>query len=442
MKSSSLEVNSGEPSTATRCTRDDANRDAPQPAILASTATTSGGTFAALRHRNFRLYSIGMLISVAGTWMQSIAQGWLVYEISGSARTLGLVAFAGAIPALVVSPWAGVIADRWNKRTILLLTQVGAMACALTLAALAFSGAVQIWQIMILAILLGAINAIDQPARQAFVVEMVGKEDLTNAIALNSMIMNGARIVGPAAGGILLALVGAAWCFLINGLTYIAVIAALLMMTITPFERRVRLESPWAELRDGLDYVRRDKVLATLLWQALIFSVFGIVYGSVLPAYVDQVLHVGAQAYGFINAAQGLGAVTSAYILARWGGRGTKGQWLVMVALIFPFLLATFAWSVSLPMSLGLAFFMGICFLGQFALINTLLQTQVDNAMRGRVMSLYTLTFSGFAPFGNLFIGSLADTWGMSLALTASAVITLGLSAINLLRPTGVRELP
>lgn len=409
--------------------------------LASQSGVSQSGTFAALRHRNFRLYSIGMLVSVAGTWMQAIAQGWLVWELTESARMLGVVAFAGAIPALLVSPWAGVIADRWNKRTILLVTQVGAMFCALALAALAFTGHAQIWHILVLAILLGAITAIDQPARQAFVVEMVGKEDLPNAIALNSMIMNGARIVGPATGGMLLVLFGAAWCFLINGLTYIAVIAALLAMTITPHERRVRLQSPWAELRGGLDYVRRDGILATLLLQATLFSVFGIVYGTMLPAYVDDVLHVGAEAYGFINAAQGLGAVASAYILARWGGRGTKGRWLYMVAFAFPFLLAAFAWSISLPMSLGLVFFMGICFLGQFALINTLLQTQVDNTMRGRVMSLYTLTFSGLAPFGNLLIGSLADSWGMSMALTASAVITLGLTALNLLRHTGVREL-
>jgi len=401
----------------------------------------AGGTFAALRHRNFRLYSIGMLVSVAGTWMQSIAQGWLVYELSHSARTLGLVAFAAAIPALLLSPWAGVIADRWNKRTILIVTQFSAMACALTLSLLAFSGHVQIWHIMVLATLIGAINAIDQPARQAFVVEMVGRDDLPNAIALNSMIMNGARIIGPAMGGLLLAAIGAAWCFLWNGLSYIAVIGALFAMTITPHEQRVRLESPLAQLRNGLAYVAHDKRLATLLLQALIFSVFGIVYGSVLPAYVDQVLHVGAEAYGFINAAQGLGAVTAAYILARWGATAPRGRWLVILALAFPFFLTAFAWSNSLFMSLTLVFVMGIGFLGQFTLLNTLLQTLVDDAMRGRVMSLYTLTFSGFAPFGNLAAGTIADIWGMSIALTASAVVTLGLSALNLLRPTGVREL-
>lgn len=415
--------------------------DAAEDEIVPPAATSPAGTFAALRHRNFRLYALGMLVSVAGTWMQSIAQGWLVYELSHSARTLGLVAFAGAIPALLLSPWAGVIADRWNKRTILLTTQIGAMTSALTLAVLAFTGHVQIWHIMVLATLIGAINAIDQPARQAFVVEMVGREDLPNAIALNSMIMNGARIIGPATGGLLLAAVGAAWCFFLNGLSFLAVIGALLAMTITPHEKRVRLETPWSELRSGLTYIVHEKRLAALLLQATIFSVFGIVYGSVLPAYVDQVLHVGASAYGFINAAQGLGAVTAAYMLARWGESMPRGKLLVTLALLFPFFLAAFAWSSSLAMSLGLVFVMGIGFLGQFTLINTLLQTLVDDTMRGRVMSLYTLTFSGLAPFGNLAAGSIADMWGMSATLTLTAFITLILSAANLLRPTGVREL-
>ena len=398
-------------------------------------------TFAALRHRSFRLYAIGMLIGMAGAWMQIIAQGWLVYEISGSARTLGLVGFASAIPALLVSPWAGVVIDRVSKRNILIVTQVGAMACALLLATLTFTGIVQVWHIVLIAAALGTVNAVDNPARQAFVVEMVGREDLPNAIALNSMIFNSARIIGPAFGGLLLAAFGAAWCFLINGLSFLAVIGALVAMEVGSHARRVRMETPWTQLKDGITYVRRDRTVSAILFQSLIFSVFGVSYSTVLPAYVDRVLHVGPAAYGLLNAVAGVGAVSAALVIARNGDQMRRGWWLTVVALAFPVVLFAFAWSSKLAISLGLIYFMGIGFLSQFALLNTLLQTRVEDSMRGRVLSLYTLTFSGFAPFGNLAIGAVSESHGLSLALALSATVTLGLTALNLLRDNSVRDL-
>lgn len=409
--------------------------------VVRTSARPASRTFAALSHRSFRLYAIGMLVSMAGAWMQIIAQGWLVYEISRSARTLGIVGFASAIPALLVSPWAGVIIDRVPKRAILIWTQVGAMVCALLLAWLTFTNMVQVWHIVVLAVVMGVVNAVDNPARQAFVVEMVGRDDLPNAIALNSMIFNGARIVGPALGGVLLAAVGAGWCFLINGVSFVAVIAALIAMDLPPYARRVRMESPWVQFADGIKYVRGDAVVRTILLQSLIFSVFGISYGTVLPAYVDRVLGVGPAAYGLLNAVMGLGAVTAAVAIARGGDNVPRGKWLRVVAFTFPLLLLAFAWSGSLPLSLALIYFMGICFLSQFTMLNTLLQTHVDDDMRGRVLSLYTLTFSGFAPFGNLAIGALSETFGLSIAPAISATVTLGLTAPNLLRTRAVGEL-
>ncbi len=407
-----------------------------------ATQTHPPSTFAAFRHRNFRLYAIGMLVSMAGSWMQIIAQGWLVYQISGSEWTLGLVGFAAAIPALIISPWAGVIIDHTPRRAILYITQLAALTFALILAFLTFSGLVQVWHIIALAVGIGMVNAFDGPTRQAFVVEMVGKEDLPNAIAINSMIFNGARIVGPAFGGLLLAWLGAGWCFLINGFSFLGVIVALYMMELAPYVRRVRLESPWAQLKEGLVYIQKREDLRRILLQSTIFGVFGVSYGTVLPAYVDRVLHVGPAAYGMINAASGIGAVTSALFLARHSSTLKRGWWVTIYALAFPFVLMAFAWAPSLAVALLLAFFLGLGFLGQFTLLNTLLQTRVDDDRRGRVMAINSLIFFGIAPFGNLAIGAVSEIWGLSITLTVSATITLLLSANNLLRNDTVRALP
>jgi MFS family permease len=315
------------------------------------------------------------------------------------------------------------------------------MACALVLAALVFAGTVQVWHIVAVAVALGVVNAFDGPARQAFVVEMVGREDLTNAIALNSMIFNGARVIGPALGGLLLVAVGAAWCFLLNGLSFLAVIAALLAMQVPRWVRTVRVDTPWTQLKAGLRYVQHHGDLSALLWQALIFSVFGISYATVLPAYASKNLGVGAGGFALLSAAAGLGAVTAAFSVARWGDSTARGKWLTIVALVFPLLLVLFAWAGSLATALPIIYLMGIGFLAQFLLINVLIQARVDDEMRGRVLSLYTLTFFGFAPFGNLALGALSEQWGISLALTLAALLTLVLTAFNLLRSRAVRSL-
>lgn len=395
--------------------------------------------FSALRHRNFRLYAVGMLVSMAGTWMQSIAQGWLVYDMTKSEQALGLVAFAAAIPALIISPWAGVILDRTSKRAVLYLTQSTAMVLALTLSYLTYSNRVQVWQILAMSVVLGVVNAFDGPARQAFVVEMVGREDLPNAIAINSLIFNGARVVGPALGGLLLAAVGAAMCFLLNGLSFLAVIVALAAMQLAPFVRNISVNSPWSDLKAGLVYVRKQPLIQMLLIQALIFCVFGTAYSAVLPAYVDVLLGVGAGMYGVLMAFIGMGAVTSGYILARYSERVPRGKILMIGAFAFPFILGLFAFTTNVYVALLLGYLLGVGFITQFVLLNTLLQTRVENEMRGRVLSLYTLILFGFGPFGSLALGWLAEIWGLSITIAVSAACTLVLTALNLLRHTDLR---
>jgi MFS family permease len=397
-------------------------------------------TFTSLRHRNFQLYFGGQLVSVSGTWMQVIAQGWLVYQLSHSDFTLGLVGFAAAIPSLIVVPWGGVIADRVSKRGLLVMTNTAAMVLAFVLSFLVFTNLVQVWHIILLAAVLGVVNALDGPTRQAFVVDMVGHEDLTNAIAMNSMMINGARVIGPAFGGIMMATVGPGWCFFINGLSFLAVIVGLLAMKIQKQPPQEILASPWKQLTGGLIYVYHRVDLFALLLLAMIFSVFGISYMSILPAYVDQVLKMQANGYGALNAAIGLGAVTGAFFIARLGDDGGRGRILTFASFVFPILLGIFAGVSNFYFSMILAYFLGIFFMFQFNLINTLLQIHVDHAVRGRVLALYTLTFSGFAPFGNLALGNLAEYWGLTATIRVSALTALVLAAIVLILVPQVRK--
>jgi MFS family permease len=398
-------------------------------------------TFSALRHRNFQLYVGGQLVSLMGTWMQIIGQGWLVYEISRSEQALGVVGFASAIPALLITPWAGVVLDRVSKRTIMIATQIGAMILALVLAGLTFAGIVEVWHVVVLATCLGAVNAFDGPARQAFVVEMVGREDMPNAIAINSMTFNGARIIGPAIGGILLALFGAAWCFLINGLSFIAVIASLWVMQLPRHQRNTSRLTVWEQLMGGVRYTIQEPNLRALILLALAFSMFGVSYNTVLPAFVDKVLGQGPDAFGTINAFLGIGAVTGALLVARYGDRGRRGVWLATTILGFPLLLTLFALNRSYPLALGLSVLLGVGFMQTFTLLNTLLQTQLVDEMRGRVMALYTLTFFGFMPFGNLAIGWLAERWSISPAIITSALLSFVLTLLVILKTPSLRQL-
>ncbi len=373
--------------------------------------------------------------------MQIIAQAWVVYQIGHSELTLGLVAFASAIPILVISPWGGVIVDRVSRRNLLIMTQAGAMLLAFTLAALAFAGIVKEWHVIVLAALLGVVNAFDAPARQAFVPEMVGKEDLPNAIALNSIMFNSARVIGPALAGLLLAIIGAAWCFTLNGISFFAVIIGLWLMKLPPHRPIHNPASPWKQLVSGVQYAAGSREISALILLSLVFSIFGISYFTVLPAFVEKVLHQGAMAYGWVNTASGLGAVSGAFLLAHRVSNGRRGQLLVLTNIAFPLILIAFAFTTLVPLSLVLAFGLGIGFMVQFTTINTLLQTRVEDEFRGRVMGLYTLTFFGFAPFGNLLIGFLGQTLGLGIVMALFAVCSLILSRLVLMRTPEIQKL-
>ena len=398
-------------------------------------------TFSAMRHPNFRLYVFGQLISGIGTWMQIIAQGWLVYQLSKSELALGVVGFAAALPALLITPWGGVVVDRVPLRKLMVITQSVSMLLALVLSALTFAGVVQVWHVVLLAVGLGVVNAFDGPARQAFVVQMVGRADLANAIALNSMTFNGSRVLGPAVGGLLLAAVGAGWCFFWNGLTFLAVIISLLAMRIPAHEVHKSVLSPWAQLVSGVTYANSIIEVRALLALAFVLSLFGITYSTVLPAFVDEVLQQGPTAFGALNTATGIGAIITAFLIARYGDSGYRGRWLSYAALAFPVALCLFALNQNYTIALGLAVFLGMGFMSQFTLINTLLQRSITDEMRGRVMSLYTLTFFGFTPFGNLAMGAIAEQWNLSMTIFTSACIAFILSAVILFFTPRLRAL-
>jgi MFS family permease len=404
------------------------------------TLTSRQGTFAAMRHRNFQLYFGGQLISNIGTWMQVIAQAWVVYQIGHSALTLGLVAFASAIPVLIVSPWAGVVVDRMPRRTLLMMTQSGAMILAFVMAALTFTHLIQEWQVIVLAALLGLVNAFDAPARQAFVPEIVDREDLPNAIAMNSMMFNSARVIGPAVAGLTLAAVGAAWCFTINGFSFLAVLLGLWLIDL-PERKIVHTASAWNQLVGGLRYTASHREILNLILISLVFSVFGISYATILPAFVENTLHQGAAAYGWINTATGLGAVMGAFLLMYGISHGRRGKLLVAVNIAFPLVLMGFAFTSSFAPALVLAFGLGLGFMMQFTTLNTLLQTRVEDEFRGRVMGLYTITFFGFAPFGNLMMGYLGQQFGLSIAMALFAATSLLLSTLILIKTPEIRKL-
>ena len=398
-------------------------------------------TLNALHHRNYRLYVVGQLLSTMGTWMQIIAQGWLVYQLSQSELMLGVVGFASAIPSLLITPWGGVVVDSVSKRKLMIITQSCAMLLAFVLALLTFTGVVEVWHVLVLTVITGIVNSFDGPARQAFVVEMVGREDMSNAIAINSMTFNTARVVGPAIAGVLLVTLGADWCFLINSISFLAVIGGLLAMRLPPASPRKSQANAWGQLRSGVSYAVHTNEVGALLLIALTLSLFGITYSTVLPAFVDRVLHQGAGAFGAINMASGIGAVSAAVLVARYGDRGFRGRWLNRMALAYPVVLIAFALNPFYPLSLFLAVFLGLGFMSQFTLINTLLQTQIVDEMRGRIMSLYTLTFFGLAPFGNLAMGALSEIWGIGQTIAVSALIALVLMGVIFYKIPRVRQL-
>jgi MFS family permease len=374
----------------------------------------------ALRSRHYRLFVSGQLISLVGTWMQMVAQSWLIYRLTGSAALLGLLGFAGQIPVFVLAPFGGVIADRVNRHRVLVTTQSAMMALAAALAALTLSGAVQVWHLFLLAWLLGIANAFDIPARQAFVVEIVEREDLMNAIALNSSMVNGARVVGPAVAGLVVAAVGEGWCFLLNALSYVAVIGALLLMRLEPRLRPAPALSAWASIVEGFAFSWRTAPVRALLLLLGLVSLMGMPYSVLMPIFADRILDGGPNAYGLLMSASGVGALAGAATLTvRRHIRGL-GRWVALSAAGFGVSLIAFSFSRSLWVSALLLVPAGFCMMVEMAASNTLIQSMVPDRLRGRVMAVYSMMFMGMAPLGALMAGALAAPLG------APATVAIG----------------
>ncbi|MDB5035257.1 MAG: permease of the major facilitator superfamily [Chlorobi bacterium] len=378
------------------------------------------GIVRALRYPNYRLFFGGQLISLIGTWMQSVAESWLIYRLTGSSVLLGMVGFAGQIPVFLLAPIGGIVADRFNRRSIIIVTQICSMILALAYAAITLLGVVQVWHIFVLAALLGIVNAFDIPARQSFVVEMVGKEDLINAIALNSSMFNGARIVGPAVAGILVAMVGEGWCFLINGTSYIAVIAGLLMMKFIPRERARTTATPLDNIIEGFRFVWQTRPIRALMILLGATSLVAMPYAVLMPVYVDKILKGGASDLGLLMGASGVGALLGALMLAARRGVKGLGNWLVYGTAVFGISIILFAmsrefWAAALSLVPA-----GFAMMVAMASSNTLVQVMVPDNLRGRVMAVYSMMFMGMAPLGALLAGVLANHLG------APATIAIG----------------
>jgi MFS family permease len=380
----------------------------------------------ALRHRNFQLFFSGQLISLIGTWMQSVAQSWLVYRLTGSALLLGSVGFASQIPVFLFAPLGGIAADRINRRHIVISTQVAAMLLALILAGLTLSHTIdrQVWLIFVLAALLGVVNAFDIPGRQSFLVEMVGKEDLMNAIALNSSMFNGARVIGPAIAGILVAKIGEGWCFFANAVSYIAVIIGLLMMRVNP-PARAAMASPFEHMMEGFRFVEQTAPIRALLLLLGVVSLVGMPYVVLMPIFADQILHGGARGLGILMGATGVGALLGALTLAFREGVKGLGRWVAWCCAGFGASLVVFAISHTFWISVILLLPVGYTMMLQMACSNTLIQVMVPDALRGRVMAVYSMMFMGMAPIGALLGGALADRLGAPITVAIGGVASI-----------------
>jgi MFS family permease len=395
-------------------------------------------TLRALKHRNFQLFFGGQLISLIGTWMQNVAQAWLVYRMTGSSLLLGSVTFAGQIPVFVTSPLGGIAADRYNRQKVVIATQISSMVLAFAFAWLTLSHRITVAEVFYLAILRGIVNAFDIPGRQAFLVEMVGKEDLINAIALNSSMFNGARIIGPAIAGIVVAKIGEGWCFFSDAVSYIAVIVGLFMMRVSPREVRP-MGSPVEHVIEGFRFVRETAPIRALLLLLGLVSLVAMPYTVLMPVFADRVLHGGARGLGILMGATGLGALLGALTLAtRTGVRGL-GRWVTLSCGGFAISLIAFALSKTFWLSAVLLVPVGFCMMLQMSSSNTLIQAMVPDHLRGRVMSVYSMMFMGMAPWGALLGGAIADRLGAPVAVSAGAVAALGGAAVFGLRLPGLR---
>jgi MFS family permease len=380
----------------------------------------------ALRHRNYRLFFFGQGTSLIGTWLTRVAQSWLVYRLTGSALLLGIVGFAGQIPTFLLAPLAGVLVDRWDRHRVLVVTQVLATLQSALLAWFALRGTITVWHVLALSAFQGLINAFDTPARQAFVVEMVDRrEDLPNAIALNSTMVNGARLLGPSVAGILIAMVGEGWCFFIDALSYVAVIASLVAMRLRPRPEPKPPRRVLVELREGLHYASSFAPIRAILLLLALVSLTGIPYTVLMPIFASQVLKGGPHTLGFLMAATGVGAVIGALWLAARTTVLGLGRTLSVAGALFGAALIAFSFSRAVWLSALLLMLAGGGMMVQMAASNTLIQTMVDEDKRGRVMSFYTMAFFGMMPFGSLAAGWLGARIGAPATVAWGGVATV-----------------
>ncbi|HPS41236.1 MAG TPA: MFS transporter [Anaerolineaceae bacterium] len=394
-------------------------------------------TFAALQHPNFRLWFIGQCVSLIGTWMQSTAQGYLLYELTKSPILLGVAGFASGIPIWLFSLYSGLIADRISRHKMIIITQASMMVLAAVLAILTFTGTVQAWHIIVLAFLLGTANAFDAPARQAFVVEMVPKEDLTNAIALNSSIFNLGTVIGPSVAGLVYAWLGPGWCFTINAISFIAVLIALFLMRIPKREYVPPTQSPLRSLQEGLKYAFGDADIRTLLINLGAVSMFGFSLMTLLPAWATTVLGGDVKTNGLLLSARGVGSLAGALMIAYLGSRIVRGKIWSIGNLVMPFSLFLLGVFRVLPVSLVMLVILGWSLMSVVNISNALIQTHIPDALRGRIMSVYILVFQGSMPIGALLTGWLGSQFGLPIAIFVCAIVIFAVtSACQLFRPS------
>jgi MFS family permease len=398
--------------------------DDPSQAAAISLNSRWPESLRALRHRNYQLFFAGQLISLIGTWMDQVAEAWLVYRLTGSALLLGTVAFSAQIPVFLLAPIGGALADRFDRRKILICTQSSMMLLTFMLAWLTLSHRVHIWHVVTLAALTGVVNAIDLPARQAFVVDMVSRADLVNAIALNSSMFNGARVVGPALAGIVVAAIGEGWCFFANGVSFLAVIAGLAMMTID--RPRLAIEgSPLENIIEGFKFVGQSGPVRALMMLLGLLSFTAMPYAVLMPLFADKILHGGPQALGLLMGCSGVGALCGALTLAMRKNLKGLSLWVAVSCAGFGVVLLMFSFSRILWLSAALLVPVGFCMMIQMASSNTLIQSMVPDRLRGRVMAVYAMTFMGMAPLGALLAGSVAHKLGAPMTVGIGGVMAI-----------------
>lgn len=400
-----------------------------EPIASPSPAPAGQGRFAALfrslKHRNFQLFLSGQIVSLVGTWMQTVAEAWLIYRLTGSSVLLGVLGLVSQIPIFILSPLAGIVVDRWPRRPVIIATQVSSLVLAFTLAALALTGQIRVWEIICLATLLGTVNAFDVPARQSFLIEMVGREDLLNAIALNSSMFNGARVAGPAIAGLLVAWIGEGWCFFVNGVSYFAVIAGLLMMRVGKSRAVHNGASPIEKLREGLRFARHTKPIRAILLLVALVSFMALPFNVLMPIFADRILGGGPSAYGTLMGAVGLGAMFGALLLAMRQQLRGLGIVLAYAAGGLGISLMIFSASRWYWVSLASLTLAGFAMMTAFTASNTLIQAMVPEQLRGRLMSLYAMMFLGMAPMGSLVAGAMAARIGAPVTVALGGFVSL-----------------